>query len=139
VTAARSRRTLIWQFGQASLAAPLVAWALGCLTGYRVAEGGATAAILIATRWGLLGFGVIAATVALAGVRRYGAKGLLVPGVVGLLLNGGFIALIIRTSALPDPARPGAGNWQPHTSTDGRVVVQFEIRRPRNPVDTPPA
>lgn len=97
------RATLAWQCGQASLAAPLVAWVLGCLAGASPGDGAPSAGVLLAVRWGLLGFGLAAAVVALAGIRRHGRKGLLVPGVVGLLMNGMMIAVSLYALSRPAP------------------------------------
>jgi hypothetical protein len=45
--------------------------------------------------WGLPAAGLAGAIVALIGVCEYGAKGLLLPGLVGFLINGAIVALII--------------------------------------------
>ncbi|WP_157907198.1 hypothetical protein [Sorangium cellulosum] len=44
---------------------------------------------------GLILAGAASAAFALAGVKAYGRKGILVPALVGLMLNGAFIAMAV--------------------------------------------
>jgi hypothetical protein len=83
------------QCAQASLAAPLVSGAVSCLTPHRPDFHGTTTIILLIVIWGLPAAGLAGAIVALIGVCKYGAKGLLLPGLVGFLINGAMVALII--------------------------------------------
>jgi len=94
-------RNLIWQFAQASLAAPLVSFAFSRLGRPLLVEEHTTTAIivLLIVVWGLPLFGLVAAVIALAGVGKYGPKGLLLPGILGLFINGGVVAFVVYVLA----------------------------------------
>ena len=96
IPAAPSRsRGLIWQLGQASLAAPLVSFVVSCLGRPLASAHAASAIVILVVVWGLPVFGLVAAVITLVGIGKHGSKGLLVPGLMGLLLNGGIIAAIV--------------------------------------------
>jgi len=86
---------LVVQCARASVIAPFVSVLLAGMTGFRIEVGGATTAILVAIDWGLLLFGLLAAVFALIRVKTQGPKGLLIPGIIGALLNGFLIASIV--------------------------------------------
>ncbi len=88
------REGFVFQAARVGVWAPVIAIGLGFVVqgGLRQATsvGGVSAAMvmLAVVNSLMLGVGLLMSVVALVGVRKHGAKGLLVRGVVGLLLNG---------------------------------------------------
>src|SRR5688500_4328486 len=133
----RPRTPFAQQAARASWMAPLVAIGFGILTaGSRddrttaIVVGGANALII------LLGFAF--AVVALAGIRRHGREGLLVPALIGLVLNGLLIASMavtwsaasrIAAARSAQQAGGGGGSGPALSPAAARQARDAEMRR----------
>jgi hypothetical protein len=88
-------KPLAVQAAKGSWIAPLLALGVS-MFGSKLIDGPAArdvAGVLILTVLSLCALGVVLGIAALCGVKRYGARGIVVPAVIGLLLSGGFLYL----------------------------------------------
>jgi hypothetical protein len=107
---APATNTLFHQAAKASWAAPLILLGLGALTNTVVNRESPDRTIQILlgiVALLLLTAGFTCGIVALFGVRRYGARGILAPAIVGLLFNVAWVALVVSV-VLPAISRARA-------------------------------
>ncbi len=131
------REGFVFQAARVGVWAPVIAIGLGFVVqgGLRQATsvGGVSAAMvmLAVVNSLMLGVGLLMSVVALVGVRKHGAKGLLVRGVVGLLLNGllvGAIVWVAMGNFSAQMQRRMAGNWVFTSSEAGGMTQRLELR-----------
>jgi hypothetical protein len=83
--------------------------------------------------------GLTLGVIALFGIRRYGTRGILVPAVIGLILNGVFVAALLvailvgltRRHELQATAASASSSTQ--SVTTGKVPAERTVKRPTRP------
>ncbi|HWE95002.1 MAG TPA: hypothetical protein VG269_13635 [Tepidisphaeraceae bacterium] len=129
-TAATRQSAFVKSAARASVAAPVVAWALGYLDADMGREDHSTAIFLLAVHWTLIGVGLLLACTALLLMRRHGTSGVVAPAVLGLLINLFGVASIIYLFFGPGSHSStlrgsSSERWQQFDSRAGRFKVEF--------------
>lgn len=100
---ARATKPFAQQAAMISWLAPLIAFGLSCgtmpLKNQRPGPGddefrGLALLMLAGVEGFLILTGFVCAIIALVGVRKHGAKGILIPGLIGLVISGGLLVLV---------------------------------------------
>jgi hypothetical protein len=111
------KEPLAYQAAKASWMAPLIAIGLSIATNVMVTgdshmEEGTVRTVRFAV--GLIGVAIVLAglvfgVIALFGIKQHGAKGILVPSIIGILLCSGFIYLLVQAFMLAQQLKERGG------------------------------